>query len=126
VVNDVAARSCTALTTRLAMTTARATYTLPEGRDFHAGAFDLDRFQVYDTCSTVTFRVQTGPHPTFGSTKRRAAGGCLRVANPAPCPPPGRRPTRDELFDYHPWSQLIGRASVTTGSWMPRLVSRRG
>ena len=44
-------------------------YTYPKAGDFHAGAFDLDRFQVYDTGSTVTFRVQTANlTPTFGST----------------------------------------------------------
>jgi glucoamylase len=44
-------------------------YAYPKAGDFHAGAFDLDRFQVYDTGSTVTFRVQTANlTPTFGST----------------------------------------------------------
>ncbi len=44
-------------------------YAYPKAGDFHAGAFDLDRFQVYDTGSTVTFRVQTADlTPTFGST----------------------------------------------------------
>ena len=45
------------------------TYAYPTSGDFHPGAFDLDRFQVYDTGSTVTFRVQTADlTPTFGST----------------------------------------------------------
>lgn len=44
-------------------------YAYPTAGDFHAGAFDLDRFQVYDTGSTVTFRVQTRDlSGTFGST----------------------------------------------------------
>jgi glucan 1,4-alpha-glucosidase len=44
-------------------------YAYPKAGDFHAGAFDLDRFQVYDTGATVTFRVQTADlTPTFGST----------------------------------------------------------
>src|SRR5215475_2187926 len=43
-------------------------YAYPTASDFHAGAFDLTDFQVYDTGSTVTFRVQTGDlTPTFGS-----------------------------------------------------------
>ena len=43
--------------------------TYPKAGDFHAGAFDLDRFQVYDTGSTVTFRVQTADlTPTFVQT----------------------------------------------------------
>jgi carbohydrate-binding DOMON domain-containing protein len=45
------------------------TYLYPTSGDFHAGAFDLTKFQVYDTGSTVTFRVQTADlTPTFGST----------------------------------------------------------
>ena len=44
-------------------------YAYPTAGDFHAGAFDLDRFQVYDTGTTVTFRVQTADlSGTFGST----------------------------------------------------------
>jgi glucoamylase len=43
-------------------------YAYPTASDFHAGAFDIQRFQVYDTGSTVTFRVQTTDlTPTFGS-----------------------------------------------------------
>ncbi|GAA4684930.1 glucodextranase DOMON-like domain-containing protein [Frondihabitans cladoniiphilus] len=45
------------------------TYAYPTASDFHAGAFDLRQFQVYDTGSTVTFRVQTADLTgTFGST----------------------------------------------------------
>jgi glucoamylase len=43
-------------------------YAYPTAPDFHAGAFDLTDFQVFDTGSTVTFRVQTRDlTPTFGS-----------------------------------------------------------
>ena len=43
-------------------------YAYPTASDFHAGAFDLTDFQVYDTGTTVTFRVQTRDlTPTFGS-----------------------------------------------------------
>ncbi|HKC30014.1 MAG TPA: glucodextranase DOMON-like domain-containing protein, partial [Jatrophihabitans sp.] len=43
-------------------------YAYPTASDFHAGAFDLTDFQVYDTGATVTFRVQTANlSPTFGS-----------------------------------------------------------
>ncbi|ARC56676.1 Glucoamylase [Frondihabitans sp. 762G35] len=45
------------------------TYAYPTASDFHAGAFDLTRFEVYDTGSTVTLRAQTRDlTPTFGST----------------------------------------------------------
>lgn len=44
-------------------------YAYPTSGDFHAGAFDLTKFQVYDTGSTITFRMQTADlTPTFGST----------------------------------------------------------
>jgi carbohydrate-binding DOMON domain-containing protein len=43
-------------------------YAYPTAPDFHAGAYDLTDFQVYDTGSTVTFRVQTRDlTATFGS-----------------------------------------------------------
>lgn len=43
-------------------------YAYPTATDFHAGAYDLTGFQIYDTGSTVTFRAQTRDlTPTFGS-----------------------------------------------------------
>ncbi|MDH2415621.1 glucodextranase DOMON-like domain-containing protein [Nocardioides sp. CER19] len=43
-------------------------YAYPTAGDFHAGAYDMTDFQVYDTGPTVTFRVQTRDlTPTFGS-----------------------------------------------------------
>ncbi|HLJ99074.1 MAG TPA: glucodextranase DOMON-like domain-containing protein, partial [Streptosporangiaceae bacterium] len=43
-------------------------YAYPTSSNFQAGAFDLTDFQVYDTGTTVTFRVQTRDlTPTFGS-----------------------------------------------------------
>jgi glucoamylase len=43
-------------------------YAYPTSDNFHAGAFDIERFQVYDTGSTITFRLQTRDlSPTFGS-----------------------------------------------------------
>jgi glucan 1,4-alpha-glucosidase len=45
------------------------TYAYPTAADFHPGAYDLQRFQVYDSgTDSVTFRVQTRDlSPTFGS-----------------------------------------------------------
>jgi glucoamylase len=44
------------------------TYAYPTSGDFQPGAYDLQDFQVYDTGSTVTFRVRTRDlTPTFGS-----------------------------------------------------------
>jgi hypothetical protein len=43
-------------------------YAYPTSDNFHAGAYDLTDFQIYDTGDTITFRVQTGDlTPTFGS-----------------------------------------------------------
>jgi hypothetical protein len=43
-------------------------YAYPTSADFHAGAFDIQRFQVIDSGSDIVFRVQTrNLSPTFGS-----------------------------------------------------------
>jgi carbohydrate-binding DOMON domain-containing protein len=43
-------------------------YAYPTSPDFHAGAFDLQRFQVIDSGSDIVFRVQTRDlSPTFNS-----------------------------------------------------------
>jgi glucoamylase len=43
-------------------------FAYPTDGSFHAGAFDITRFQVYDSGSDITFRVQTRDlTPTFGS-----------------------------------------------------------
>jgi glucoamylase len=44
------------------------TYQYPTSDNFHAGAFDIQRFQVYDAGSDVIFRLKTRDlTPTFGS-----------------------------------------------------------
>jgi glucoamylase len=44
------------------------TYQYPTSGAFHAGAFDIERFQVFDSGSDVTFRLKTRDlTPTFGS-----------------------------------------------------------
>jgi glucoamylase len=45
------------------------TYAYPTAADFHAGAFDIERFQVIDTGASLFFRVQMRDlSPTFGSS----------------------------------------------------------
>ena len=61
-------------------------YAYPTASDFHPGAYDMTDFQVYDTGSTVTFRVQTRPDPDLrqpaGSTAdRRLRAPARRVAD---------------------------------------------
>jgi glucoamylase len=44
------------------------TYAYPTDSQFHAGAFDIEQFQVFDTGASVTFRLRTRDlTPTFGS-----------------------------------------------------------
>jgi glucoamylase len=44
------------------------TYAYPTASDFHAGAYDIQNFQVYSDGTNATFRVQTRDlTPTFGS-----------------------------------------------------------
>jgi glucan 1,4-alpha-glucosidase len=46
----------------------RGNYAYPTSSNFHAGAFDLQAFQVYDDGTNIIFRVQTRDlSPTFGS-----------------------------------------------------------
>jgi glucoamylase len=43
-------------------------YAYPTAGDFHAGAYDLERFEVYDADPSIVFRVRTRDlTPTFGS-----------------------------------------------------------
>ena len=75
-------------------------YAYPTATDFHAGAFDLQQFQVYDTGTTVTFRVQTRDlTPTFGSTNGAQLVD-VYVHNPSACDDVDRSRVRvAELFD---------------------------
>ncbi|HEY0869040.1 MAG TPA: glucodextranase DOMON-like domain-containing protein, partial [Acidothermaceae bacterium] len=58
-------------------------YAYPTSSNFVPGAFDLEQFQVYDTGTTVTFRVQTRDlTSTFGSTNGAQLVD-LYVHNPA-------------------------------------------
>ena len=47
-------------------------YAYPTAPAFHPGAYDLQDFQVYDTGSTVTFRVQTARPDRRPSAARSA------------------------------------------------------
>lgn len=83
-------------------------YAYPTAGDFHPGAFDLDRFQVYDTGSTVTFRVQTADlTPTFGSTNGAQLVD-VYVSQPgaSPVSSAAAYPQRDYTLAT-PWSRLI-------------------
>ena len=83
-------------------------YAYPTSGDFHPGAFDLDKFQVYDTGSTVTFRVQTADlTPTFGSTNGAQLVD-VYVSQPGASPTSSAAayPQRN-YTTVTPWSRLI-------------------
>ncbi len=83
-------------------------YAYPTAPDFHPGAFDLTAFQVYDTGSTVTFRVQTRDlSPTFGSPLGAQLVD-LYVSQPG-ASPTSTAPSYSSM-NYQlgtPWSRLI-------------------
>ncbi|HZC71632.1 MAG TPA: glucodextranase DOMON-like domain-containing protein [Jatrophihabitans sp.] len=92
-------------------------YAYPTDSAFHAGAFDLTDFQVYDTGTTVTFRVQTRDlTPTFGSPEGaqlvdvyvHVPGASQTSTDPsfdAQFPEPEQRNYR--IADADAWSRLI-------------------
>ena len=62
------ARCCSASTTPTATTTAPATTRIRPSGDFKPGAYDLQRFEVYDAGDQIVFRVRTRDlTPTFGN-----------------------------------------------------------
>ena len=82
-------------------------YAYPTAGDFHAGAFDLTKFQVYDTGSTVTFRVQTRDlTPTFGSSN---GAQLVDVYVHAPGASPTSTASSYSGMNYavSPWARLI-------------------
>jgi carbohydrate-binding DOMON domain-containing protein len=84
------------------------TYQYPTSGDFHPGAFDLTKFQVYDTGSTATFRVQTADlTPTFGSTN---GAQLVDVYVTQPGATPTSTASSYPSMNYSlatPWSRLI-------------------
>jgi glucoamylase len=84
------------------------TYAYPLSSNFHPGAYDLQRFQVYDTgADSVTFRVQTADlSPTFGSSLgaqlvdvyvNNPAGGATSTAASFP----------QRNYAVAPWNRLV-------------------
>lgn len=84
------------------------TFRYPTAGDFHAGAYDLTNFQVYDSGDDVTFRVQTADlTPTFGS----ALGAQLvdlYVTQPGVTPTSSAASFASRNYTVDPaWTQLI-------------------
>ncbi|MGI8416838.1 MAG: glucodextranase DOMON-like domain-containing protein [Nakamurella sp.] len=85
-------------------------YAYPTASDFHAHAFDLTNFQVYDTGSTVTFRTQTADlSSTFGSVNGAQLVD-VYVHNPAAPTTSTAAPYPSRNYTIAPaaaWSRLI-------------------
>ena len=87
-------------------------YAYPTSGNFHAGAFDIQRFQVFDDGTNVIFRVQTRDlSPTFGSPLGAQLVD-VYVHDPARAAarPRRRPPTRRATSTIAPafaWSRLI-------------------
>ena len=70
-------RCCSASTDPSGDDNGPGTFQYPTAADFKAGAYDLQRFEVYDTGDTVTFRVRTADlTPTFGSPPAPSSSTC--------------------------------------------------
>ena len=91
-------------------------YAYPTAADFHAGAFDIQRFQVYDTHTTITFRLQTVDlTPTIWQPAGRPAGGCVRP-----------RPPRGGFGHLHGGLLLRPQLRIASGSAWNRLIEVQG
>jgi hypothetical protein len=86
------------------------TFQYPTAADFKAGAYDLQRFEVYDTGDTVTFRVRTRDlTATFGSSLGAQLVD-VYVRNPAdgPTSTSASFPTRNyQIAADSAWNRLI-------------------
>jgi len=85
-------------------------YAYPTASDFHAGAYDLTDFQVYDTGTTVTFRVQTADlSATFGSPLgAQLVDLYVRQPGVSPTSTAAPFPSRNYVIDAgSAWTRLI-------------------
>jgi glucan 1,4-alpha-glucosidase len=85
-------------------------YAYPTSADFHPGAFDLQRFQVYDAGADVIFRVQTRDlTETFGSPLgAQLVDVYVRVPGAASTSTAAANATRNFTIDpTYAWSRLI-------------------
>jgi glucan 1,4-alpha-glucosidase len=86
------------------------TFQYPTASDFQPGAFDLQRFQVIDDGTTVTFKVQTrNLSPTFGSPLgAQLLDVYVHVPNASPTSTAAAFPQRNySIAGTGAWSRLI-------------------
>jgi glucan 1,4-alpha-glucosidase len=85
-------------------------YAYPTSPDFHDGAFDIQRFQVYDDTTDVIFRLQTRDlSATFGSALgAQLVDVYVHVPNAVPASTAAAHPSRNfQIAQPHAWSRLI-------------------
>ena len=85
-------------------------YAYPTSANFHAGAFDIQRFQVYDSGTDVTFRLQTRDlSETFGSPLgAQLVDVYVRVPGAATTSTAAAHPLRNfTIAPAFAWSRLI-------------------
>ena len=85
-------------------------YAYPTSANFHPGAFDIQRFQVYDSGADVTFRVQTRDlSETFGSPLgAQLVDVYVRVPGAATTSTAAAHPLRNfTIAPSFAWSRLI-------------------
>ena len=85
-------------------------YAYPTSANFHAGAFDIQRFQVYDSGADVTFRLQTRDlSETFGSPLgAQLVDVYVRVPGAATTSTAAAHPLRNfTIAPAFAWSRLI-------------------
>ncbi len=90
--------------------TGPGTYAYPTSADFHAGAFDIQRFQVIVTADSVLMRVQTRDlSPTFGSPLgAQLVDVFMRTPDGAPTSTAPPFPSRNySIADASAWSRRI-------------------
>ncbi|MEN3280812.1 MAG: hypothetical protein V7607_1952 [Solirubrobacteraceae bacterium] len=85
-------------------------YAYPTAADFHAGAYDLQRFEVYDADPNVVFRVRTRDlTPTFGSPLgAQLVDVFVHVPGASPTSTAAPYPTRNyAIAPAGAWSRLL-------------------
>ena len=85
-------------------------YAYPTSANFHAGAFDIQRFQVYDAGTDVIFRLQTRDlSETFGSALgAQLVDVYVHVPGATTTSTEAARPSRNfEIAQPDAWSRLI-------------------
>jgi glucoamylase len=105
------------------------TYAYPTAADFHAGAFDLQRFQVIDAGDTVFLRAQLRDlTPTFGNPiGAQLLDVYVHTPDGAPTSTAAAFPSRNyTIADVDSWSQRIEVQGFAAPVWVDAAGVPRG